>query len=490
MDTTRLKRKTFPATALVNLMLCIGLFLIVFGLLTDNPLITVLSIFAPIGLIIIGYGFVNPRYTYILYIIYAYFFIYIMRFLHKNGLSIGQDILLIYMVSTLLLTILNRKSSFFIRNAVNGLTICYSIWILFLLFQMLHKGTDSEGIIRGFRTLVVGNLTLYIVVSLMSNTCKILKTVLILLGILTIIAFAKCLYQKFVGFDQGEKIFLYAQMAYKTHILNYGIRYFSYFSDAGNFGPHMGAMATIFSIVSFYTKNKKLKIFFIIVAISGLVAMFMAGTRSAIVVPFGGLALYCLLCRNIKFFTTTALIGILSFSFLAFTEIGQDNTFIRRMRTVIRPTEDASFNVRQENKILIADYLKNKPLGVGIYQSIPYYWSNRDGTYTKGTLPPDSYFVDIWIQHGIVGLCIHIGMYACIILWGSYLVFFKIKNNILRQILACFLGTVFGILLNGYAGECITQPPTNLLIPALLAFVMNGPYIDKQLSKENNNYIL
>ena len=487
---TRLKKRAFPATALVNLMLCIGLFIIVLGLLTDNPLITIGAIFAPVGLFVIGYGFVNPRYTYILYIIYAYFFIYIMRFLRIEGLSVVQDILLIYMVSTLILTILNRKSSFYIRNSINGLTICYFVWVLFLLFQMLHSGTDSEAIVRAFRNLIVGNLTLYIVVSLMSNTLQFLKLLLILLGILTIIAFIKCLYQKFVDFDQGEKYFLYAQMAYKTHILNYGIRYFSYFSDAGNFGPHMGAMTIIFSIISFFTKSKKLKIFFIIVAITGLVSMFMAGTRSAIIVPFGGLALYCLLCRNIKIFSTTIIIGILSFSFLAFTDIGQENTFIRRMRTVIRPTEDASFNVRQENKILIANYLKDKPLGVGIFQNIPYLWSNKDGSYEEGILPPDSYFVDIWIQHGIVGLCLHIAMYACIILWGSYLIFFKIKNNILRQILAGFIGAVFGLLLNGYAGECITQPPTNLLIPALLAFVMNGPYIDKQLSKENNNYIL
>lgn len=487
---TRLKRKTFPSTALVNLMLCVGLFLIVFGLIADNPLITFVSIFAPIGLIVIGYGFINPRYTYILYIIYAYFFIYIMRFLRIDGLSVGQDILLIYMVSTLLLTILNRSSSFFIRNAANGLTICYLAWVLFLLFQMLHSGTDSEAIIRGFRSLIVGNFTLYIVVSLMSNTRQFLKSFLILLGILTIIAFVKCLYQKFIGFDLGEKYFLYGQRAYRTHILNYGIRYFSYFSDAGNFGPHMGAMAIIFGIVSFYTNRRNLKIFFAIVAMMGLIGMFMAGTRSAIVVPFGGLALYCLLCRNIKVFTTAAMVGILSFSFLAFTDIGDENTFIRRMRTVVRPTEDASFNVRQENKILIASHLKDKPLGVGLFQNIPYLWSNADGTYRTGILPPDSYFVDIWIQHGVVGLSIHIFMYACIILWGSYLTLFKVKNNRLRQIMAIFVGTVFGLLLNGYAGECIGQPPTNLLIPALLAFVMNGPHIDKQLSKENNNYIL
>ncbi len=488
---TRLRRKTFPATALVNLMLCIGLFLIVLGLLTDKPLITVGAVFAPIGLFIIGYGFVNPRYTYILYTIYAYFFICLIRYLQRGGLSVGQDILLVYMVCTLIFTItLNRDSSFSIKNAVNALTVCYLIWVIFILFQMLNPGTDSEGITRGFRTLIVANSILYVVLSLMSNTPKIMKTFLILWGILTTIAFLKLMYQKYVGWDVGEKIWLFNQDASRTHILHTGIRYFSVFSDAGNFGPNMGAIFTIYSIACIFTNSKHLKIFFFIVAIMGLIGMFMSGTRSAIIVPFGGLILYCLLCKNIKIFTSAAMIGILSFSFLAFTNIGNDNGFIRRMRTVVRPTEDASFHVRQENKTLIANHLKDKPFGVGTYQNIPYFWSNTDGTYTKGTLPPDSYFVDIWIQHGIVGLSIHIFMYACILIWGSYLTLFRIKNERLRQITAIFVGAVFGLLLNGYAGEGIGLAPTNLLIPALLAFVMNSPHIDKQLSKENNNYIL
>lgn len=485
-----LTRRTFPATAIVNLLLCAGLCLIVYGLLTDKPLLAISTICAPIGFIIVGYGFVNPRYTYIIYIIYAYIFIYLMRYLQKTGFSVGQDILLIYMCSTLVLAILNRKSDFFISNIINGLTVTYLIWIVFILIQMLNPGTDSDGIVRGFRVLIIGNTILYAVISLMSNTPKFLRNFLIIWGVLTIIAFAKAMYQKYIGFDMSEKIWLYNQGAYRTHILHTGIRYFSIFTDAGNFGPNMGAMATIFGVISFFTKRKGLRIFFIIVSIMGLVGMFMSGTRSAIVVPFGGLALYCLLCRNVKIFATTALIGILSFSFLAFTDIGQGNIFIRRMRTVIRPTEDASFSVRQTNKIMIANHLEDKPFGVGIYQEIPYLWSNLDGTYSERSLPPDSYFVDIWIQHGIVGLSIHIAMFAIIILWGSYIVLFRIKDKTLRQILATFLGVVFGLLVNGYAGEAIGLPPTNLLLIALIAFVMNGAHIDKQLSNRNNNYIL
>jgi hypothetical protein len=96
----------------------------------------------------------------------------------------------------------------------------------------------------------------------------------------------------------------------------------------------------------------------------------------------------------------------------------------------------------------------------------------------------------MWIQHGIVGLLIHIFMYMLMLAWASYLTLFRITNRQLRQIMAAFIGTVFGILLNGYAGEGMGLAPTNLLLVALLAFAMNGPYIDKQLSKENNNYIL
>lgn len=487
----RINKRTIPATALVNLLLCIGLFLIVFGLLTDKPILAIGAICSPMALYTIGYGFKNPRFTFLLYIFYSYFFIYIMRYLRKDGLSVGLDILLIYMVCTLLLTIvLDRKSNFNIRNAVNGLTICYFIWIIYILFQMLNPGTSLEGMTRGFRILIIGNLTLYVVLSLMTNTPKIFRTFLIFLGILTIISFIKLLYQRFIDFDLGEKYFLYAQEAYRTHMLNTGTRYFSFFSDAGNFGPNMGAIAIIYSITSFFTHNKRLKIYFAIIALMGLIGMFMSGTRSAIAVPFGGLALYCLLCKNIKIFATAAMVGILSFSFLAFTDIGEDNTFIRRMRTAIRPTEDASFNVRQTNKVMIAEHLENKPFGVGIYQKIPKLWSNPDGTYSPGTLPPDSYLVDIWIQHGIVGLIIHLSMYAIMILWGSYLVLFKVKNKALSQILAVFLGVVLGFIINAYAGQSFEQHPTTTIIAILLAFVMNGPYIDKQLSKENNNYIL
>ena len=53
--------------------------------------------------------------------------------------------------------------------------------------------------------------------------------------------------------------------------------------------------------------------------------------------------------------------------------------------------------------------------------------------------------------------------------------------------LAALTCGVFGMWINGYVGEGMGQPPTNFVIVASLAFVMNGIYIDKKISKQNSN---
>ena len=47
---------------------------------------------------------------------------------------------------------------------------------------------------------------LYIVASIVSNTPKMLRNSLIVIGIFIIIAFLKVLYQKYVGFDFAENV--------------------------------------------------------------------------------------------------------------------------------------------------------------------------------------------------------------------------------------------------------------------------------------------
>jgi hypothetical protein len=63
---------------------------------------------------------------------------------------------------------------------------------------------------------------------------------------------------------------------------------------------------------------------------------------------------------------------------------------------------------------------------------------------------------------------------------------FRIKDKKLRHTLAALLCGVFGMWLNGYVGRGMGMPPNSFLIAASLAFVLNGPYIDSQLTDKKN----
>ena len=72
-------------------------------------------------------------------------------------------------------------------------------------------------------------------------------------------------------------------------------------------------------------------------------------------------------------------------------------------------------------------------------------------------------------------------MHAFWILSGCYIVLFRIQDKELRQQLAAFLCGILGLMAAGYANDSVFQYPNNIIVAVALAFVMNGPYIDKQL---------
>ncbi|UZJ65407.1 hypothetical protein OKW96_04210 [Sphingobacterium sp. KU25419] len=73
-------------------------------------------------------------------------------------------------------------------------------------------------------------------------------------GTLIILGSLKAIGQKYIGFDHFESAWLYTFGAH-THVIYSGIRYFSFFTDAANFGCHMGLGIVVFTILSFYEKS-------------------------------------------------------------------------------------------------------------------------------------------------------------------------------------------------------------------------------------------
>lgn len=450
--------------------------------LTAAAIITLL----PAGVAAVGYGLLNPRVCYLVYAVYVYYFIALMRYTGITGLSVVLDILLIFTLIAIGFAARRNKDGIRLKNAVNTLTVSYSVWMAFVLLQFLNPGIRAEGMVEGLRRWILGPFFLYLIASLLSDSPRMLRNGLVLWGILTVTAFLKLLWQRFYGFDSAETYLLYAQGMACTHIISSGIRYFSLLSDAANFGTNMAMAATVYSLVGFNTRNRRLASFYLTVAVMGVIGTLLSGTRGALVIPFSGLILFSLLAKNFKVFASTAVIGMALFGILALTDIGNDNSSIRRARTAFHPSQDRSYNVRLENRKEIAAYLETHPWGVGIAENIPKLWQEGD-TYTEGTLPADSYMVSIWIQTGPAGLALYLLVNVVVLLHCCYIVMFQIKDKRLKLTLAALTCTVFGTILSGYAAYTPGMLPTNFLTGAMLAFVMNGRYLDSQITSPSTH---
>lgn len=464
---------------LVYLLFFVCMAAMVYGLITSHWLIFAGVALFPFAAIILIYVTEKPMLSYILLGFIICYFSAIYRYAHVEGLSVIVDIALGVSILSVLINVANYHESYPWKNAFNILTVTHFIWISYILICLLDPNIHVYELTTN-RGVFLTTPLLYIISSILLYKFKQLKIALILLGLFVLTVAMKVYWQKTKGFDSAEINWLVNEGGWVTHLLRSGIRYFSFYSDAGNFGSGMGIFTITFGILTFIAQHKWSRLFCLGVTILASIGMIMSGTRGAMIVPFGGLALYCLLSKSIKMITTSIIAGGILFCFFYFTDIGDGNVFIRRMRTAFRPAEDASFNVRLSNQKRFEYYLKDKPFGLGVGGKVVDIDRLGESNDEKH-IPPDSFYVNIWVESGIVGLSLYITLQVLVLLRCCYLIMFKIKNNQLRQILAALICGVFGIWLNGYVGRGMGMYPSSFIITIFIVFSLNGIYMDKKL---------
>ncbi len=467
--------------SVVYALLFLGLAALATAIIANSIMMAAAVIAMPLFLFLLISGMQYPMVSYISYCAITFYYAAIYRYANIEGLSGILDTFLAICLFSIGINLAGGNNSrYHWKNLFNILVIGELCWIVFRLLELFAPYTQVDSIMA-HRSFFIALPISYLLSGVLLDSHKKLKISLILIGVYVITAALKLLWQKIYGWDQAEIRFL-MQGAWHTHLLRDGIRYFSFFSDAGNFGASMGVFFTTFAIISTALKKGLFKYFCItITALAGL-GMIMSGTRGAMVIPFAGIVLYTLLAKNTRIFFSVSAFGILAFCFFYFTNIGNSNGFIRRARTAFRPNEDASFNVRLENQKRIAYYLKDKPFGVGIGGHL--IDTERILVLDEEYIPTDSHFVDMWVETGIVGLCLYITILVSILLRCCYILFFKIRHSQLRKILIGLLAGIFGLWLNGYVGRATGFTPGTLLIPIFLSFVLNGPYIEKHMPKD------
>ena len=364
-------------------------------------------------------------------------------------------------------------------KALNPLNLVIFIWLIYCILELMNpKFTSFTDWFTKVRGMVFYPIAMITLVSVLLNKYKHLKSFLLLWSALILLAAFKGYWQKNHGFDSAELLWLYVGGGARTHLISTGVRYFSFFSDAGNYGSCMGFSMVVFSISAFFIKNKWLKVYFFIVALSGGYGMAISGTRGALAVPFVGYAIFVVLSKNIKIALSSIILLITAFFFLNFTTIGNNSGLIRRMRSAF-DTNDPSLNVRIGNQKVLKGYLNDLPFGAGI--GFGNILDPKSPDYKFSSTPRDSWFVNIWVQTGIVGLSLYILLLFAGIISGGYIILFKIKNKELGGILAALLAGVVGMTASAYGNEILGQYPNCYLYFICFAIVFMGKYYDKEL---------
>lgn len=393
-------------------------------------------------------------------------------------MSLPNEMLQILLLA---IAIIDARENPHLERAANMMFFSLIIWCGFCMLELLNDtcniGINIDSWYTGARLMAFQLLYIFLVFSIYISTPVILQKYIIIWGTLALFSVFWVWKQETYGFTLAENIWMETR-GRTTHIINGGTltRYFSTFSDAANYGCNAAATAAAFIIFAITTKLKKLRYFFLLVSVFVIWGMFQSGTRTAIVCLAAGLMVYVVLSKSIKIAIPFSIVFALFAFILVFTNIGQGNQQIRRMRSAFNK-DDASSNLRDMNQEVMKKYIQDAPWGIGIGNSLDNVPANNK--YRKlVSIAPDSEYVYIWLRTGPIGITVFIITLLMMLGGACWIVMFKLKSKSLIGIGGGFCCAFVAIQLGGYGNQVLMQFPNCLIFYGGLAIVYILPYIE------------
>lgn len=470
-----------PKSKLKSLILPFGILAaILVGWLTSMIGIALPLILAVVALIIpsVFIVFNRPKVGFLAYMVLSVFLVFLGREVGDFPFGYGIEALLIL---TWVAAIFHTNQSFEWSLVKTDITALGAIWFLITVLELFNPISGSFLAWVSDARYPLGWLLVVPLSMVIFNKKTDLDFFLVLIIILSLVAAFNGVKQLHIGLFPGEQEFL-SGPSRKTHILFGKLRVFSFYMDAGQFGASMAQLCVIAFVLALGPFKKQIKIACAGSCLIFLYAMFISGTRGALFALGVGIIIVIIINKNIKIILFTLVIGLFGFAVLKYTYIGHSNYNVYRMRTALNP-KDASLNLRFYNQARMQEILKNLPLGAGL-GSVGYAAQahNRKSTYL-GSIPPDSYWVKVWANYGIVGFTIWFGMMmyitgkCCGIVWNT-------KDKKLKVQLTALTAGAAGIIFCSYGNEVMNNMPSSMLVYVSWAFVFLGPRLDRQIQNK------
>lgn len=448
---------------------------------SKNQLLTgMMMLLLPFPLLYLYWVFYSPRIGFISLLFANYFVIGLTRYV-ALPMGLAVDGLLLLTLLAVFLSQFYQKVKW--KNAVRDYSILAAIWMIMTAFQLLNPEAASRvAWFYAMRSQAFYMVLTFILVYLVFNKPKDFDLFIKLAAWFTLLAVAKGLIQKFIGVDPWEYQWLLEPGNRTTHWLAGHLRVFSFFSDAGTYGSSMAYAGVVYTVLGVHASERRKRYFYLLVALAAIYGMMISGTRSAVAVLLVGYMLYTILSKNFKTMVSMGFVLLLAFFFLKYTSIGQSNYDIRRMRSVFNK-EDASLNVRLDNRRLFREYLSDKPFGGGVGSS--GNWGLRFSPHTfLAQVPTDGWYIQIWAEQGIVGLSFYLLLLFYFLVKSAFLIFFRLKKPENRYKAVAFVSGLAGLMVSSYTAPSLGQLPNTIMVVTSLALISMMPEWEKKEADE------
>lgn len=427
------------------------------------------------------YVFGHPRRALDMTLISSFLAIGVIRYVGDIPLGLTVDFFLLLAV---VVAIFHRSVNHDFNKLNRGVMWCAALWMLYCVAELFNpEAVSYMAWMYAVRGLALYTFLTVPITLLYANRTEDLDRFIKIILTLSVLAALWGLKQFYLGPDWAENAWLNVGKNRNTHVLFGELRIFSFFSDAGQFGSgiaHSGVIAAVIALGPFAARTRVIAA---ICAILFFFLMILSGTRGALIVPVAGMLVYLFASRNFKILAAGLMVMVAAYGFLQYTTIANDIYQVRRMRTALDPN-DASLQVRLANRVIIKDYLKDKPFGGGIGTSGS--WGER---FSPGTLladtPNDGWYVRVRAETGVVGLYLHVGILIYIGVAGLYKCM-KIKDEKLRHKLLALLVGYAGIAASSYGNPLLGQIPTGIILYMSWAYLFMAEDLDQQVAQAKN----
>lgn len=369
-------------------------------------------------------------------------------------------------------------------RSVNLMLFSILIWCIFCTLELLNDtcnlGIDIAAWYTSARLYALHLIWIILVFSVYISSPRVLMNYLRLWALLSLFSVYWTWKQKNIGFTPIESAWIFDGPGRSTHILNGGslIRYFSTFNDAATYGCHAASAAVAFIIFGITTKITWERFFFTITGILVIWGMFQSGTRTAIFSLAAGFIIFIVLSKSFRIAIPFTIFFTIFMSILIFTDIGNSNQQMRRMRSAFNK-DDASANVRDINKESIRKYLRDAPWGLGLASTGANIPANNK-YYKLAFIPPDSEYVYIWVHTGAIGICVFVFCMVLMLLGACWIVMFRLKSPSLIGIGGGLCAAFTSIQLAAYANQILFLYPNGITFFGGLAIVYVLPYLEPE----------